>query len=502
MDPPFTALYDEQCEICQAGVTWIRLLDRRGLVRCVPIDAQRLAGIDPRLTLEACARELHVLGPGGRIWRGGAAVRRLARIFAPTWIFGVLAEIPPLNGISNALYRLIAQNRYQLSKCRGGACRTTLSVSQRRAPGLHVFWTCYTTGLLLRIPLVALAAARHLAASIAAWARTRGRAISLLDGRLRLLFLSGFPSDVGSIVFGEMFWTILYKGLLVDPGGPRMRSSLSRRLARLPASSVRAIVATHSHEEHIGNVAFAARRLGVPVHASATCAAVLRRGPRIPFMRGLLIGRPEPWGNDVRILENEIQADGSTLHVYPSPGHCNDHVVLYDPAERLLISGDAFMGAYFSSPNPDVDSLVWLETLRRLSRLPIEILLTGHGQLYTLRRDIPDVPGVVIRRDPAECVREKLEFMEWLRSQVTEGLAEGLPLRAIEATLFPWSRRWAWENLFLDEAARLLSGGEFSRTELVRTFVRRGGAVDPTVYEARRICGRSKEFLPRTPFPK
>jgi hypothetical protein len=123
--------------------------------------------------------------------------------------------------------------------------------------------------------------------------------------------------------------------------------------------------------------------------------------------------------------------------------------------------------------------------MRRLSELPVEVMLTGHGHIYTLRADFPDVPGVIIRRDPREILCEKLAFLEWLREQVASGLAEGMPIAAIEATLFPWNRRWSWENLFTDELARMLSGGEFSRSELVRSFLRGREDVDPLVYEAR-----------------
>ncbi|MCI0354467.1 MAG: DUF393 domain-containing protein, partial [Acidobacteria bacterium] len=69
MPPSYTALYDDQCEICQAGITWIKLLDKRGQVCCQPIDPDALPRLDPRLTMEGCARELHVLGPNDRIWR-------------------------------------------------------------------------------------------------------------------------------------------------------------------------------------------------------------------------------------------------------------------------------------------------------------------------------------------------------------------------------------------------------------------------------------------------
>ena len=103
--------------------------------------------------------------------------------------------------------------------------------------------------------------------------------------------------------------------------------------------------------------------------------------------------------------------------VLEAPGHCDDHVVFYDPEEKLLLAGDAFMGAYFSTPNPDVDSRRWIQSLERLLALDIEILVEGHGHVHTLRADVPDRPGIVVRRDPKEEIREKLAYLRWLRER-------------------------------------------------------------------------------------
>jgi len=143
------------------------------------------------------------------------------------------------------------------------------------------------------------------------------------------------------------------------------------------------------------------------------------------------------------------------------------------------------MGSYFATPNPDVDSRKWLESLQRLLELDIEILVEGHGHIHTQRPDIPDFPGVVIREDPKQAIAEKVAYLRWLREQIDAGIQEKLPLRAIEASCFPWGRRTSWESCATDECIRLLSLGHFSRTELVRSFVRTNGDPAPTVYEVR-----------------
>jgi hypothetical protein len=143
------------------------------------------------------------------------------------------------------------------------------------------------------------------------------------------------------------------------------------------------------------------------------------------------------------------------------------------------------MGSYFATPNPDVDSRKWLDSLERLMELDIDILVEGHGHIHTLRADIPDFPGIVIREHPKAALAQKLDYLRWLREQIEAGLQEQLPVRVIEATCFPWGRRTSWESCATDECIRLLSLGHFSRTELVRSFIRTNSDALPTVYEVR-----------------
>ena len=200
-----------------------------------------------------------------------------------------------------------------------------------------------------------------------------------------------------------------------------------------------------------------------------------------------MIGQPPPLAPPFQILGDRLRTASGELEVIPAPGHCDDHIVLYDRKEKLLLAGDAFMGTYFSAPNPDVDSRQWIETLRRLLDLDIEILVEGHGHVHTLRPDIPDAGGLIVRRHPREELTEKLRFFEWQSEQIESGMKEGLQLRAVEMTCFPWGRRHTWEQFLNDELSRMLSAGHWSRTELVRSFVRpaNGTEVLPVVYQAR-----------------
>lgn len=480
----YRVLYDDQCEICQSSVAWLTTLDGQNKTVPMAISSETLSKLDSRLRLDECLRQLHVITPDGEILVGWDAVSSLARLFPFTWIIGKLGQWFPGRNIGRLLYGFVATHRYSLSKCRGGACRVAKPEAIRRQARLGAFWSCYTLGFFIRLPLVVWAGLKTAIQRLSLFARTYHQRLDLLDGKLRIMFLNGFLPNAVPLLFGELFTTVLYDGVAVDPGSPKMRRSLDRHLRQIRPKITR-VIATHAHEEHIGNLNWLSDRTGAPVYVSEMTARFLTPFKKLPWVRATIIGQPPNLNQPYQLLDGVLETDSRQLKIIPTPGHCDDHVVLYDPQEKLLLAGDAFMGSYFATPNPDVDSHKWLVSLERLMELDIEILVEGHGHIHTLRSDIPDFPGVVIREDPKLAISQKLDYMRWLREQIETGFREQLPIRVIEASCFPWGRRMSWESCATDECIRLLSLGHFSRTELIRSFVRPNADPLPTVYEVR-----------------
>ena len=484
----YLVLYDGQCEICQACVSWLKALDTKSKTIALPISAEAIAALDSRLNLDDCLRQLHVVTPDRRILVGWDAVACLARLFPPTWIVGALGRLIPFRTIGRAVYSFVATNRYSLSKCRGGACRVARPDTVRQQARLGAFWSCYTMGFFIRLPLILYAAIKDAVSRIVIFSRTYRKRLELLNGKLTILFLNGALPNTVPILFGELFTAVVYKGVALDPGSPKMRRSLASSLKHLKQPILK-IVATHAHEEHVGNLNWLADQTGASIYVSEMTAQFLMPFKTLPWVRAVIIGQPPDLKAPFHILPERFATSSGDLRVMAAPGHSDDHVVLYDAHEKLLLAGDAFMGAYFSTPNPDVDSRKWLETLERLMELDIEILVEGHGHIHTLRKDIPDFPGVVIREDPKVAIAEKFAYLRWLHEQVEAGFAEKLPIRAIEVSCFPWGRRLSWETCAKDECIRVLSLGHFFRTELVRSFVRPNSNILPTVYEVRMYGG-------------
>jgi hydroxyacylglutathione hydrolase len=416
----YRVLYDRQCEICQACVSWLKALDHEKRTVCLPISADVLASVDSRLQMEDCLRQLHVVTPEGEIHVGWDAVANLARLFRPTWLIGVLGVRFPFRNVGLLLYGFVAANRYSLSKCRGGACSVAKPDVVRRQARLGAFWSCYTLGFFIRLPLVMWSGITSAVQRTTVFGRTYHKRLDLLDGKLTILFLNGMLPNTVPLLFGELFTTVLYDGVAVDPGSPKMRRSLSRHLRRLKPTITK-IVATHAHEEHVGNLNWLSDLTRAPVYVTELTAQFLKPFKKLPWVRAMIIGQPPDLKNPYRVLGESLDTQSGRLTVISTPGHCDDHIVLYDSTERLLVAGDAFMGSYFATPNPDVDSRKWIESLERLMELDIEILVEGHGHIHTLRADIPDFPGVVVREDPKVALSQKLDYLRWLREQIEVG---------------------------------------------------------------------------------
>jgi hydroxyacylglutathione hydrolase len=89
-----------------------------------------------------------------------------------------------------------------------------------------------------------------------------------------------------------------------------------------------------------------------------------------------------------------------------------------------------------------------------------------------------------------QLIGDKLAFMRWAQDVVSEGERRKLPYSVIEACLFPWQRRWAWQTWFTDEGGRLFSAGEFSRTYFVRSLSRTPERVPPRFPPFARLVDR------------
>lgn len=350
------------------------------------------------------------------------------------------------------------------------------------------FWFVYWVVFFALLPIIILRQILWMGGNALAAFATYNRTVSLMDGGLEVIFVNRLRSLLITIVFGERFQVLRYGDKLIDPGPPFAAQALRKRLREL-RGRISAVLVTHAHEEHFSNAGLVAEALGARIYGSKESLEAIRQPAKISAIRALMIGQPRAH-EGASIAGDEALAGDPALVAVPSSGHCEGHVSFYDPVAKVLLVGDSFMHEVFTSPNVEVDSDTWIDTLRRYAKLDVRVMVGSHGHVTTLD---PTITGafVVERQDPNELIRRKLEFTEWARAVVRLGEDRGLPYSVIEASLFPWSRTWSWKNFVVDEGARLLSGGEFSRTHFVCSLARDPSRV-PARFWGKRPRGRSR----------
>ena len=138
------------------------------------------------------------------------------------------------------------------------------------------------------------------------------------------------------------------QGVLIDPS---YSPEAFVQRARDQGLAVTHVINTHGHPDHTnGN----------------TVAAELTTAPVAAFADSLLIS-PEVGLCD----EQELAVGGLRLQFLHVPGHCPDHLVVYEPSWRILISGDLlFVGKVGGTTNEADAATEWASLRRLLDRVP------------------------------------------------------------------------------------------------------------------------------------
>jgi hydroxyacylglutathione hydrolase len=124
------------------------------------------------------------------------------------------------------------------------------------------------------------------------------------------------------------------------------------------------VINTHSHADHVNGNEVALARTGAPLaaHVSAPTA------PSVALHEG----------QDLRVGSLCLQF----LHV---PGHCPDHVVIFEPAYKLLITGDLIFVGKVGGTRSDADARTEWDSLQRVLKAIPDEATVWPGHDYGIR---------------------------------------------------------------------------------------------------------------------
>lgn len=273
------------------------------------------------------------------------------------------------------------------------------------------------------------------------------------------------PFPVGPVnvylVQGERL-TLVDTGPRYDPARHALRAALRDR--GRDAADLGAILLTHAHADHCGLAAEMARISGADVwtHAANVSSLTEERGGLGALYRDLrravAYARTMRWSGVSlplmtklarmrRGLERYVEpvivdrtlADGDVIRlgydewqVLHTPGHAGGLICLYQPERRLLLSSDHLLrdissNPIFGPPEPGETKrprrlVQYLEQLRRVAALEVDLALPGHGLPITDHRSL---------------IQQRLAFHEERACRILEALNDTpLSARQIAGLLF------------------------------------------------------------------
>jgi ribonuclease/clavin/mitogillin len=243
--------------------------------------------------------------------------------------------------------------------------------------------------------------------------------------------------------FGRALYTVaiyLVDGLLIDTGPP----VTARRLGNwLQGQGVEQIINTHHHEDHSGGDKWLQRALGLPVRVPPETVPLLAHFPRLEAYRRAVWGQPANFGADS--LGEVVESRHYRYQVIPTPGHCPDHVCLFEPEQGWLFSGDLYIQERARYLRADVSLDRLTESLRHVLTLRPRLLLCCHA-------------GIV--EDASGAIERKLDYWERLGVQVRDLQQAGLSAREISDRLLGPEGRMT-----------RITRGHFSKINLVRALL-------------------------------
>jgi hydroxyacylglutathione hydrolase len=174
-----------------------------------------------------------------------------------------------------------------------------------------------------------------------------------------------------------------HEAMVIDPG-----DEIDTVVAALAKHklTVKQIVITHAHIDHVGGAMKLKKLTGAPVLLNENDTALLK----MLDVQAAWVGMKSPGAVSVDAGltgGDSISVGGLQANVMHTPGHTQGSVCIYFPAQQKLIAGDTlFAGSIGRTDLPGGDFDTIMRSLHRdVLALPDETLVVpGHGELTTI----------------------------------------------------------------------------------------------------------------------
>lgn len=253
------------------------------------------------------------------------------------------------------------------------------------------------------------------------------------------------PKNGGNIV--NTGFIVTRDGVIVIDSGPSRRygEQLRAAIARITPLPILRVLITHAHPDHfLGNQAFPRDTL---MALPATRQAMQREGEE---MNANLYRMSGDWmqRTEVRVPTQDAVAGmwevgGHRLELLALQGHTGADLALFDHTTGVLFAGDlVFHRRAITTPHAALQP--WLDSLAQLERLPLRLLVPGHGtptgdsEWHSLLKRRGSTEAEVCQStDPREPLRHTREYLQWLDRRLQQSAQQGLDMTEVLAEPLP-----------------------------------------------------------------
>ncbi len=171
--------------------------------------------------------------------------------------------------------------------------------------------------------------------------------------------------------------------VLIDPGINQHFKVLKRDLEKIGTdiNNLNLIINTHEHVDHFGANLYLQRRVPILAHRYAA-TKIISADDEVLLCRA---HGEDPTGYQINLwLENlnVIDMGDWFLKILHTPGHTSGSLCIYEPRQKLLISGDTvFARGTISDISSSGSYGEYINSLARLNTMKIDLLLPGHGAI-------------------------------------------------------------------------------------------------------------------------
>ena len=197
------------------------------------------------------------------------------------------------------------------------------------------------------------------------------------------------------------------KGALIDSGYGQddIADTYIEYAKNVSKAKIDYIIITHAHPDHISGATILTQKTGAQLILHSAEVTDIPIGKRV---------------NDGDV----ISLGGIDLEVVHTPGHNPGHICLYIRKSKILFSGDHVLAKTTTALQPPWgDMTQYIESLRKLLKYDIELMLPAHG------------PPI---KEPRKRIEELIQHRLEREQQVFELLSKGnTTVKAITSEIYP-----------------------------------------------------------------